>query len=159
MDTFDREPYIAMFRARAGNADFVIIDVHTKPDDATAEIHGLPFVISNASATFSEPDVICLGDFNADDVGTNYYDEDTYEATFPSSTYNWLISNIEDTTVAASSNTYDCIVTTNSMDEDYTGRAGVFRFDLEYSLDAAATAAVSDHYPVWAEFAVDRDTD
>jgi endonuclease/exonuclease/phosphatase family metal-dependent hydrolase len=156
VDTFEREPYIAIFRARTGGADFVLVDIHTKPEDATAEIQFLPTVIANAAATLGDADVICLGDFNADG---SYYNENNYTATFPSSTYNWLISNAEDTTVAASSNTYDRIVTTKSMTEDFAGRSGVFRFDSEFGLDAIATAAVSDHYPVWAEFAVDKDTD
>jgi len=155
-DPFEREPYIAMFKAKDGAADFVIIDIHTKPDDATAEIEYLPTVMTDAASAMGEPDVICLGDFNAD---WSYYDEDDYEMTFPIGFYNWLIPNAADTTVALSSNTYDRIVTTKSMDEDYAGTAGVFRFDLEYGLSAAETAAVSDHYPVWAEFWADGDTD
>lgn len=159
-DTFEREPYIAMFRTRAGRADFIIIDIHTKPADAASEIQALPAVMANAQAVLGEPDVICLGDFNADDNTGNYYDESRYTETFPAATYNWIIGNDEDTMVdAGSDNTYDRLVTTKSMDEDYTGQAGVFRFDEVYHLDAAAAAAVSDHYPVWAEFSVEDDTD
>jgi hypothetical protein len=35
----------------------------------------------------------------------------------------------------------------------------VFRFDLEYELNVSETTAVSDHYPVYAEFWCDRDAD
>ena len=155
-DTFEREPYVARFKARGGAFDFTLIDIHTKPEDATAEITYLPTVISQAVTTTGEPDVICLGDFNADG---SYYDESAYSSVFPSSTYNWLISNAEDTTVASSSNTYDRIVTTKSIDEDFTANAGVFRFDQQFGLDATTVSSVSDHYPVWAEFATQKDTD
>ncbi len=35
----------------------------------------------------------------------------------------------------------------------------MFRFDVEYGLNVSETTAVSDHYPVYAEFWCDRDTD
>ncbi len=35
----------------------------------------------------------------------------------------------------------------------------MFRFDLEYGLNVSETTAVSDHYPVYAEFWCDRDAD
>jgi deoxyribonuclease-1-like protein len=155
-DTFEREPYVARFKARGGAFDFALIDIHTKPEDATAEISYLPTVISQAVTTTGEPDVICLGDFNADG---SYYDESAYSSVFPSSTYNWLIANTVDTTIAASSNTYDRIVTLNASDEDFTGSAGVFRFDQELQLDGLAPGDVSDHCPIWAEFWTGRDTD
>jgi len=35
---------------------------------------------------------------------------------------------------------------------DFNGDAGVFRYDIEYGLNMDKTTAVSNHYPVYAEF-------
>jgi deoxyribonuclease-1-like protein len=152
---FEREPYVAKFKAKGGRFGFTLVDVHTRPEGATAEISCLPAVISEAAAVTGEPDVLCLGDFNADG---SYYDEDVYLSVFPASTYNWLIPNTLDTTIASSSHTYDRVVTLHASDEDFTGNAGVFRFDEELTLGGLAPGAVSDHYPVWVEFWTQKDS-
>jgi len=155
-DTFESEPYIAQFKAKRGSFDFTLIDIHTKPEDATAEITYLPTVISQAVTATGEQDVICLGDFNADG---SYFNESTYTSIFPTITYNWLISNTVDTTIAASSNTYDRIVTLRACDEDFSGNTGVFHFDQEIQLGGLPPGDVSDHYPIFAEFWTGNDTD
>ncbi len=43
--------------------------------------------------------------------------------------------------------------------EDWTGTAGVYRFDTAFVIDPSDAKAVSDHYPVYAEFSVDQDSD
>jgi endonuclease/exonuclease/phosphatase family metal-dependent hydrolase len=156
VDTFEREPFIAHFKAKAGAFDFTLVDIHTKPGDATAEISFLPNVISEARTLTAEADVICLGDFNADG---SYFDEGTYTSIFPSSTFDWLIGNSLDTTEAASSNTYDRIVTYLASDEDFDGNAGVYRYDQILNMGSVTPDLVSDHYPVYAEFWVGKDTD
>jgi endonuclease/exonuclease/phosphatase family metal-dependent hydrolase len=156
VDTYEREPFIAHFKARNGNFDFTLIDIHTKPDDATAEISFLPNVMSEARTHTAEADVICLGDFNADG---SYYDERSYSGTFPASTYDWLIDNSVDTTVASSSNTYDRVVTFKASEEDFAGTAGVFRYDEVFDLGTATPSDISDHYPVQAEFWTTNDSD
>ncbi|MCA9620497.1 MAG: hypothetical protein KC731_15855, partial [Myxococcales bacterium] len=55
----------------------------------------------------------------------------------------------EDTNLAASVCAYDRIVSTDAANGDYTGRWGVDR--------AFSDTAVSDHWPVWAEFYANRD--
>jgi deoxyribonuclease-1-like protein len=156
VDTFEREPFIAHFKAKNGVFDLTLIDIHTKPDDATAEITYLPNVISEARTHTAEADVICLGDFNAD--GT-YYDESAYTSVFPGSTFDWLITNDQDTTEAASSNTYDRIVTYKASEEDFDGTAGVYRYDQLLNLGTTLPSDVSDHYPVYAEFWTNKDSD
>jgi endonuclease/exonuclease/phosphatase family metal-dependent hydrolase len=158
VDEFERDPLVAKFKARTGDFDFVLVDVHTKPEAATAEIGHLPDVIADAVATLGEEDVICLGDYNADG---SYFDESTYQTYFPSSEYDWLIQNSVDTSVASASNTYDRMVTTKSVDEDFDGTAGVYRYDQVGDLGSSGltTADVSDHYPISAEFWVGKDTD
>ena len=157
-DLFEREPFIAHFRVKSADFDFVLINIHTKPDDATVEIGYLPDVISDVSPHMNEIDVICLDDFNADG---SYFYESTYTSIFPSDQYNWLITNLEDTTVAVSDNTYDRIVTTLSTTEDFVGTAEVYRFDqlYDFSSQTLDPSDVSDHYPVWVEFFTNKDTD
>jgi hypothetical protein len=41
-----------------------------------------------------------------------------------------------------------------SSSSDMCGQAAVFRYDLEYGLTEEETVAISDHYPVYAEFNV-----
>jgi hypothetical protein len=40
-DVFHREPYMCSFKVKNGTFDFVLITIHTDPDDATAEIEAL----------------------------------------------------------------------------------------------------------------------
>jgi len=157
-DLFEREPFAAQFRVKSGTFDFVLINIHTKPGDATAEIELLVDVIAGVPSHIDEPDIICLGDFNADG---SYLDENRSKTIFPSDQYNWLIDNSNDTTVAASDNTYDRIVTTLSINEDFVGTVEVYRFDqvYDFSLSTLEPDDVSDHYPIWIEFYTDKDLD
>jgi deoxyribonuclease-1-like protein len=157
-DLFEREPFLCMFQTRLGNFDFVLVNIHTKPEDAGIEISLLPDVLEYASQAFEEPDVLCLGDWNAD--GT-YYKESDYISLFPENKYLWIIPNDADTTVAEKSNTYDRIAGTISMKEDWTGDWGILRFDGLPSLTKKKLKpqSISDHYPVWAIFDIASDTD
>ena len=64
-----------------------------------------------------------------------------------------------DTTTKSTDCTYDMIIMTTPTKTDFTGEAGVFRFDTAYNLNYNSTIAVSDHYPVYASFLTDRDMD
>jgi deoxyribonuclease-1-like protein len=154
-DKFQRAPFIADFKAKGGAFDFVVINIHTDPDDATNEINALPEVIFDAKNHYSEPDVILLGDLNADGI---YYDENNYNLPLRDSKYIWLITNNMDTTVAGPSNTYDRIIITSATAEDFMNIAGVFRFDQQFEM-ICKPKEVSDHYPVFAKFRIDKDTD
>lgn len=159
IDSFHREPYIAKFKAKNGSFDFVLINIHTDPDEATSEINALPLVITDAQNHFPEPDVILLGDLNADcKKGTKYFDENDNSSPLRQSGYTWQITNNMDTNVATSSCTYDRIITTSTVNQDYAGSSGVFRFDQHFELDCEPKK-VSDHYPVYAEFNINSDTD
>ena len=58
-DVFEREPYIASFKI--GNFDFVLIGIHTKPDDAYNEIGNLTLVVSSIQASKpEEKDIIVV---------------------------------------------------------------------------------------------------
>lgn len=98
-----------------------------------------------------EGDFIIIEDFNADG---SYFDEDS---TSDIDEYTWVIDDSIDTTTKNTDYTYDRIVLTDSA--DFTGEAGVFRYDLEYDLDEELTTDVSDHYPVYTEFKVEEDVE
>lgn len=163
-DYFHREPFIAQFRV--GNFDFALVNIHTDPDDARSEIRYLTEVIEDVHARYqNDDDVIVLGDFNADG---SYFNENTTED-LKGELYNWAIGNNLDTTVAQADNTYDRIVFKHEFsDEDFTGQAGAFYYTLSQEgtpftqvilANGVELKQVSDHYPVWAIFYTNRDSD
>jgi len=154
-DPFHREPYIASFEALACNFDFILITIHVDPDEATEEINALDDVVKYAQNTYpDEQEFIVMGDLNAD---CSYFDEDS-SSTMSSSDYYWCISNSVDTTTKSTDCTYDRIIITNPTAAYFTGDSGVFRYDIEYGLTEDETTAVSDHYPVYAEFSCNGGT-
>ena len=155
-DIFQREPYVANFKAKNGNFDFVLITMHTDPDTATQEINDLPKVVEDAKSRYpGEGDFIVMGDLNAD---CSYFKENS-PSPLRSSDYYWIINNSVDTTTKSTDCTYDRIIITAPTITDYTGNSGVLRFDEAYNLTYDMTVAVSDHYPVYADFWSNRDTD
>jgi endonuclease/exonuclease/phosphatase family metal-dependent hydrolase len=149
-DVFEREPYIASFKS--GNFDFVLVGIHTKPEDAYNEIGNLSIVVSSIlAANPNEKDVIAMGDFNADG---SYFDEDDTSNPFKTSEYKWIITNDMDTMVKTDY-TYDRIVvldTTFNYEYD-AGTAQVFYFDQVYGLNNQTfVGEISDHYPVFAQY-------
>ena len=151
-DPFHRQPYIASFKALGGNFDVTLLTIHVDPDEATDEINALDDVVEYAQGMYpDEQDFIVMGDLNADG---SYFDEDSSSDL---SEYFWCIENDLDTTTKSTDYTYDRIILTDSS--DFVGDAGVFRYDLEYGLSYDETTAVSDHYPVYAEFWIDGDAD
>ena len=153
-DPFHREPYIASFVAVNGSFDVTLIVIHTDPDEATEEINALDVVVNYTQNKYpDEQDFIVMGDLNAD---CSYFDEDS-ASTMHSRDYYWCINNSVDTTTTSTDCTYDRIIITTPAVSDFTGEAGVFRFDEEYGLDENLTTKVSDHYPVYAVFWSERD--
>lgn len=105
------------------------------------------------SEYLGEQEFIVMGDFNADG---SYFNEDS-ASDMSSTEYAWIIDNSHDTTTKSTNYTYDRIILTDTS--DYAGECGVFRFDTEYGLNYNETVEVSDHYPVYAVFWIDRDDD
>jgi len=153
-DFFSREPFVAYFKS--GNFDFVLINIHTQPDNATAEINALDDVVIDARKKFpNEEDFIVLGDYNADG---SYFNEKG-ECKLRKNEYTWIIPNEADTTVATSSNTYDRIVITTGCLEDYAQKWDVRNFQKEFKLTQDEAKKISDHYPIWALFYRNKDSD
>ena len=155
-DLFQREPYVSEFKAKNGNFDFVLITIHTDPDTATQEINDMPEVVEDARNRYQgEGDFIVMGDLNAD---CSYFKENS-QSPLRSGDYYWVINNSVDTTAKSTDCTYDRIIITTPAMTEFIGEAGVFRFDTAYNLNYNSTIAVSDHYPVYASFWNNKDTD
>lgn len=150
-----RQPFFATFKA--GDFDFTLVTAHTSPSRNLAELKALNLyysVIQNMDP--KQNDVILLGDLNADCV----YLSPTEEIDLRKPEFTWVIDNEQDTTVKDSTDcAYDRIIFTDATKEDYTGKWGVFRFDEVYDLGKQTALKLSDHYPVWAEFYTNKDTD
>jgi endonuclease/exonuclease/phosphatase family metal-dependent hydrolase len=155
-DLFHRQPYIANFEAVNGNFDATFITVHTDPDEATEEINTLDSVVEYTHEKYSdERDFIIMGDLNADG---SYFDE-TSDSTMHNDYYYWCIGDNVDTTTGSTDYTYDRIILTKPAMEDFTGDAHIYRYDDKYDLTHDETMDVSDHYPVYATFWINKDDD
>jgi endonuclease/exonuclease/phosphatase family metal-dependent hydrolase len=148
-DIFERSPYAVYFKT-SGTFDFILLNNHIQPRAAEKEIRALPHVVTSYVDLWKDPDVLVVGDFNADG---QYFDSSLLDSIFPEIEYKIIFTN-EDTTLAQSHNTYDRFIITNSALEDFTGKFGVIRFDEVYDFDSydIPPRKVSDHYPIWAEF-------
>jgi endonuclease/exonuclease/phosphatase family metal-dependent hydrolase len=156
-DCFERNPLGVYFQTK-GKFDFILVDVHVRPDSAAEEIAAMPELAAGFRNLWQEEDLLLVGDFNADG---SYYDETALSTVFPGDEYLIVTGNDLDTTVAAGDNSYDRIIISSSALEDYAFRLGVLRFEEHFDFDALPVrpGELSDHYPVWAEFFIDRDTD
>ncbi|MFA6507840.1 MAG: endonuclease/exonuclease/phosphatase family protein [Treponemataceae bacterium] len=166
VEQFAYKPLIVYFKTLEAPFDFVFIDAHLRPSQAKTEMKALKRVMAEAAALYDEKDVICAGDFNAD--GT-YYEEGTssFPADFTYPEFISVIPNDADTTVASGSFAYDRMELTSSMASDFSGNWSVLKpaslWDLSFcegtANNAGTESALSDHYPIWAEFYTGRDTD
>jgi len=163
---FTYTPLVAYFQVIGRPLDFAMITVHTRPSLAGQEVPALAAAMGEVAAALGEADVLCAGDFNADG---SYYAEGPGPglAGFPAERFVSVIPDDADTTVAAGSLAYDRMELTSSMAGDYSGSWGVLRpgdaMDLSACEGTAGTAgterALSDHYPIWADFSTTADTD
>jgi deoxyribonuclease-1-like protein len=141
-DYFQREPYLTRFELDGGREDLVLINIHTRPRSALAEIAALEAVFVWARAHFAaEQDFIALGDFNA---GCGYASEDALDALpLHGQAYDWVVPHSADTNLAKASCPYDRIVVASPRRDGYV---------LDWGVDRAfSDRAVSDHWPVWVE--------
>jgi len=154
LDFFHREPFIAYFKK--DKFDFILINIHVDPDEATEEIYELLNVVIETREKTGEQDIIILGDLNAD---CNYFDENK-KGGLDEENYLWVIKDWQDTNLSKTSCTYDrIIITKEATENDFTGVCGVDYFDMKYSMPYKKAKRISDHYPVWAEFHTGRDYD
>jgi endonuclease/exonuclease/phosphatase family metal-dependent hydrolase len=163
---FTYPPLIARFQVLGRPLDFVALTAHTRPGLAAAEVPALAAAMDELAAASGQPDLLCAGDLNADG---DYYAEGPGPALagFPAERFVSVIPNEADTTVAKGSLAYDRIELSSSMAGDYSGSWGIIRPGEAYDLSACeggessvgTERALSDHYPVWAEFSTTADQD
>jgi len=144
---FQRPPMVASFRVRGPPPDqaftFTLIDIHTEPDEAEAEINALAQVyraVRNDGR--GEDDIILMGDLNAD--------EKKFGPLKQIPNISWVISGVPTNT--RGSKTYDNMIFDHTATVEYTGHAGVLDIMREFNLTLNQALEVSDHFPVWAEF-------
>jgi endonuclease/exonuclease/phosphatase family metal-dependent hydrolase len=150
-DLLHREPLVAMFRVRGPPPQqaftFVLVNIHTDPDETDAELDALGQVYQAVRRTAGgEDDIIVLGDLNVDDQNLGKLGQ--LDGVRP--VIRGVYTNTRQTAL------YDNIVLHQPSTAEFSGRCGVFNFPELYKLprDQALQRAlqVSDHLPIWAEF-------
>jgi hypothetical protein len=146
-DLLHREPLVAQFRVRGPPAQqaftFVLIDMHTDPDETKNELNALGQVYQAVRrACNGEDDIILLGDLNVDDQHLGALGQ---------------IDGIRPVVRHTCTNTrqnaqYDNIVFHGPSTTEFTGKWGVFNFAQQFGLNINQALEVSDHFPIWAEF-------
>jgi endonuclease/exonuclease/phosphatase family metal-dependent hydrolase len=164
-NAFRYAPLLAKAVTQSG-LSFVIMTVHTSPGFASREIPSILNALSEAAASYGETRLICLGDYNAD---TTYYSPGTAAQGWlngfaPPQWYTVIRNGI--TTNVGGGKTYDRIQLSMPLAAFYTGTWGVMKYAEHYDVTICEGTgptsttpgtqftenAISDHYPVWAEF-------
>lgn len=151
VDVFSREPFVVWFQSpHTAVQDFVIIPLHTTPEDSVREIDELVDVYKAVSRKWKAENFILMGDFNA---GCSYVPKKAWRNIRLRTDRNfvWLIGDQEDTTVKKSTNcAYDRIVVRGRelVDSVVPKSSSVFDFQKAYGLTEEQALDVSDHFPV-----------
>lgn len=146
-DRFIREPFAAGFRA--GEFDFYAVNVHTIYGDSVeerqAETALLTEAVNHVRLRTGEKDILLMGDFNLPPEDAGFDLLRTAERFLPINT---------DVPTSIYGKLYDNIWLDPIHTSEYTGRWGVYFFDVLLFDDEnrAASLAVSDHCPLWAQF-------
>ena len=173
---FSRDPCWATFRV--GDFDFTIIAVHihfTKWEKRKAEVRELKNVYDTIQGMDpQENDILLVGDFNLDP------DHDAFDPLKKIETMKELFykKNGCKSTSAKVKPLYDNILfDTKYLDNEYANNCGIYLFDLDKPDDLKCCEGkkvkkedvpdgnrekfkgISNHYPVWAEFRIDRGDD
>lgn len=163
---FDRTPYIVGFQS--ARERFALLTAHIRygdrPEDRLGEITSLSRYIAEeirdrATAGGEERNLIVLGDFNIDDRGDNPLFQ-AFVSTgliVPSQLLNLK------TTYSTKPKYYDQIAWfMGNLDLLSNDRAGVINFGGAVYRDLSLSQMsywVSDHFPIWVEFVIDRSTE
>lgn len=146
---FVRPPFVGFFRA--DNFDFVLATIHviwgktTDRKDEANNIHSILEKTFSRCAAMGENDIILCGDFNMPPQRISVTD--------------WTPLVTQDYTMVGDTNLYDQIWINKKYTSEYTGRVEIVKFDLKYGSREEAVKKISDHRPVCAWFATDKDDD
>lgn len=167
-DQFDRTPYIVGFES--GGEKFALLSAHIKygdvPDDrlpelqAIAEFSANEIVARSLSANSEERNLILLGDFNID----KREDNPLFQAFV--STGLFVPEQLWDlkTTFGTEPKFYDQVAWFRGQNFNlkYSDRAGAIDFASAVFQEMSPflmSFRVSDHFPLWIEFNIDRSVD
>ncbi len=151
-DDFIREPFYAGFKAK--NFDFILATIHVlfgkNEKERRPEIMKLGNIYKEIKEQNpNEKDIILLGDFNfpPNDIGFRYL------ASLSSMVF--LMQPHWKSTIG-NKNLYDNIWFQKKYVKEFTGNAGIFKFDrvMFNNNIRSAKIAVSDHRPIWGEFSI-----
>ena len=145
---FERPPFMGHFESLETGFDFVAVGVHVDPDTAEDEIDSLVEVYEEAKDFFGDPDVLLMGDFNAD---CQYLREGDFEdiRLWTDGRFHWLIDNDDDTTTGKNTCAFDRFVCSTPLKSKVVhNSADVFRFDSHVRLPVGGVKKISDHYPI-----------
>ena len=144
---FRHKPLVASFRVLGPEKTmaftFKLVNVHTDPDRAAAELDRLADVFRAVRQDGSnEDDVIILGQFAADEKHLGRLGK----------LLDITSAIAEVPTTLRASGPVDNILFDRRATSEYRGRAGVMDLMREFDLTMREALEVSDHLPVWAEF-------
>ena len=144
-----REPLVATFRTRGVDPlhafTFTLVNVHTDPDQVSAELDALADVYRAVrQSSQGEDDIILLGDFNADDRHLERLGK--IPGIYPLVVGTW--------TNTRQNRQYDNLIIHRPSTTEYMGRWGVFDVVRRWNLTEQQALQISDHFPIWAEFSI-----
>ncbi len=147
-DFLHREPLVARFQVRSTGREqgfsCTLINIHTDPDETDIELDALDDVyLTVRNNAPDEDDVILLGDLNVDERHLGELGQLSGIA--------YVVSGVPTNTIGKS--TYDNLVFDRRSTTEFTGAWGVLDLMADYGLTLDQAKQVSDHLPVWAEFA------
>lgn len=168
-DRIHRPPYVSFFRTRVAPPltpfTFLLLNVHTDPDEALEEMNALYPVFQQAQrATIGgavEDDVILLGDLNTAVAAPSRHQPDIRSQGLLPRDIGLLarVPGLSPLVRSEATNTvgnrlHDNLLIPSYQTVEFTGRSGVFdlRTDFGEALSLDDAKRVSDHLPVWGEF-------
>jgi endonuclease/exonuclease/phosphatase family metal-dependent hydrolase len=142
------EPLVAWFRCRRVPADqaftFSLVNMHIDMHDAQRELALLSELVRGVMQDGrNEDDCILAGDFSSSDREMRSLASAGLQATLSG-----VPTHVQGTQML------DNILIPLKATSEFTGRAGVLDFLREHNLSLDAAMEVSDHMPIWAEFAI-----
>uniref|UniRef100_A0A8C6PYB7 Deoxyribonuclease-1-like 1 n=1 Tax=Nothobranchius furzeri TaxID=105023 RepID=A0A8C6PYB7_NOTFU len=148
---FVRPPFVVRFSSnKTAIPEFILIPLHSDPDQAVQEIDGLYDVFVEVSTQWNNTNVMFLGDFHAGCAYVTRSDRKDIRL-YSDSSFSWLIGDREDTTVNDITNcAFDRIVvhgqTFLKAIQPFSGK--VFNFGREFKLPQRKVLEMSDHFPI-----------
>lgn len=152
-EKMQREPLVARFRVRSDDDSgfsFVLVNVHTKPDDAVDEINHISEILTYLENSYQgqEDDLLVLGDFNLSPdkirADTQFAQRSDWDAVLGAH----VMTNTN------RDQAYDNILYRPAATEEYQGRSGVIDLTTKFQISSEQAREVSDHFPIWAVFSL-----